>query len=259
VSTSAAIRAMASASSDGVDEPVTSGSSMQSKVQLPHDTSTIRGVERLRPCRAAVRTLHDPFDPCLRCIETFLAMLPQRLSLFVERDRIVERNVAALEPADHVLERTQRILEAQRRDIWGGFGHGASNDGQPRPGQGRYATDPRAQPGQKGSGDRFHGEMAKFDEKPCDKDCGAQSAHRGTEDGSAIGHAQSEQACLRGAKSLSTEMEIVQPDKSADDEQPQCKRRRARISVAGNRFCESASIIGEVCHAPAPRFVIPKD
>jgi hypothetical protein len=44
-------------------------------------------------------------------------MPPQLFAALVELDRLVERHLAALEPAHDVLERLERLLESHRGDI----------------------------------------------------------------------------------------------------------------------------------------------
>ena len=50
------------------------------------------------------------------CLEQRVAVLLQRLAALVDRDRLGERHVAALEPADDLLELLQRLLEGQLFD-----------------------------------------------------------------------------------------------------------------------------------------------
>ena len=53
----------------------------------------------------------------LRRLQPRLALLLQPVALAVERDRLVERRLAALELADDLLEPLQRRFEAELGDI----------------------------------------------------------------------------------------------------------------------------------------------
>ena len=60
---------------------------------------------------------------------------PELLAALVEPDRLVERHLAALEPAHDVLERLERLLEGHRSDIGAILVHALRCGGDARGGQ----------------------------------------------------------------------------------------------------------------------------
>src|SRR5215218_9092445 len=73
-------------------------------------------IERRRPGRLSVRADGDLLDPRLGFLEQGLAVLLQRLTALVDRNRVLERDVAAFEPAHDSLEFLERLLEGKGLD-----------------------------------------------------------------------------------------------------------------------------------------------
>jgi hypothetical protein len=77
----------------------------------------VAGVERRRSGRLAAGADGDLLDAGLGPLQERLAMLLQRLAALVDRDRFLERDLAALEALDDLLELVERLLERQAGDV----------------------------------------------------------------------------------------------------------------------------------------------
>ena len=73
------------------------------------------------------RERRDLFHLVLGRLQQPRAMRLQRLAALVDADRLVERHLAALQIFDDLLQRLQRLLEAQRLDVVIGVGFGRSS------------------------------------------------------------------------------------------------------------------------------------
>src|SRR2546430_1138659 len=77
--------------------------------------------------RLAAGIERDLLDPRLGRAQQFLAAALERLAALVDRDRLLERHLAVLQPLDDGFELLDRALERQPRDVGVGFvGHGDS-------------------------------------------------------------------------------------------------------------------------------------
>src|SRR5580692_10280980 len=70
-------------------------------------------IERLGALRLAGGVEGDLFHARLRLAQQFLAAALEHLAALVDRDRLLERHLAFLEPLDDRLELLDRLLEAQ--------------------------------------------------------------------------------------------------------------------------------------------------
>ena len=61
-------------------------------------------MERLGAGRSTLGVQADRLDPRFRRVEPLGAAAAQRIAAFVQRDRLVERGIAGLQPADDRLE-----------------------------------------------------------------------------------------------------------------------------------------------------------
>src|SRR5829696_8019020 len=78
---------------------------------------SVARVERRRSGRLAGGADGDLLDAGLGALEERLAMLLQRLAALVDGDRFLERDLAALEALDDLLEFLERLLERQVCDL----------------------------------------------------------------------------------------------------------------------------------------------
>src|SRR3989440_9754712 len=83
---------------------------MSESLQLLH-------VQRLCADRLAGGIERDFFHPRFRKPQQFLAAALQRLAAFVDRDRFLERHIAALELLHDLLKLRERLLEAESFDV----------------------------------------------------------------------------------------------------------------------------------------------
>src|SRR5712691_10886727 len=74
-------------------------------------------VERLGSGRLARGIEGDLLDPGLGLAQQFHAATLERLAALVDRDRLLERHLALLEPLDDRFELLDRLLEGQARDV----------------------------------------------------------------------------------------------------------------------------------------------
>src|SRR4051812_25455140 len=114
---------------------------------------SVAGVERRRSGRLAAGADGDLLDAGLGPFEKRLAMLLQGLPALVDRDRFLERDLAALEPLHDLLELLERLLEGQVCDLRRGralSGIGCHRRGlEPRPGGGKPAAHPGGRGGRR--------------------------------------------------------------------------------------------------------------
>src|SRR5262249_46134816 len=75
--------------------------------------TTLLHVEGLRPGRVAGSVEGDLFDPRLRLTQELLAAALEHLAALVDRDRFLERNIAAFELLYDRFELGQRLFEGQ--------------------------------------------------------------------------------------------------------------------------------------------------
>src|SRR5215471_4287821 len=81
-------------------------------------------VERLGAGRLAGGIEPDLFHPSLGLLEQLLAAALERLAALIDRDRLLERHLALLEPFDDRFELLDRLLEGELLDVrCGGFSH----------------------------------------------------------------------------------------------------------------------------------------
>src|SRR5687768_5129512 len=101
----------------------------RSGLRLIEASATAAALARVEGCgagRLAVAAELDLLDPRLRRLQPRLALLLQPVAFAVELDRFIERGLAALEPADDLLEPLQRGFEGELGNGFGRVGHGPS-------------------------------------------------------------------------------------------------------------------------------------
>src|SRR6266851_5176292 len=89
--------------------------------------SALFDVERLGSGRLARGIEGDLLDPGLGLAQQLDAAALERFAALVDRDRLLERHLALLEPLDDRFELLDRLLEGQPRDV-GVFGHDPLSD-----------------------------------------------------------------------------------------------------------------------------------